>query len=302
MPLPARLGALVGALAVALGACGSPFEVEIPAEAPRLVVKALFAADSLITLDLGRSAPAVASTRTDFDDVTTATVRLFEDGVFVGDAPYVRNELRYVSAVRARAGRTYRVEIEAPGFEPVSAEDAVPLPPAFEVVAVGRGPAPLGGDSRVDPVTVEIADPAGPDAYALYGVVDIDPPDDGNDLLFPLLFSSADPTLTDGGFLTEILTEFDAPNYLRAFFRSDPFDGQTVRIEIGVRRTTIYGEETTTERLRLARLSETYYAYVRAREADRQASPFSEVTRIPSNVDGGYGIFAAFAATERVLP
>ena len=287
-------------LALALAACDAPFRVELPEHDSRLVVSSLFAADSVITLTVGRSLSVLDPDAPSSDNVTTATVSLFEDGTPVGEATYVPNRLRYISSVRARAGRTYRVRVEAAGFDPVEAEDTVPLPRPFEVDVV-PGPTPTGGRPRVDAVTVRFADPSGEDFYALYGLSERRGADGAINQLFGLAFSSTDPLLTDGD-LTGLVTDFDDPYYRQAFFRDRAFDGESVALQIDVLRVDSEAGAGFTERLRLAAVSETYYGYVRARDTGGVSTPFDTPRALPSNVVGGYGIFAAFAASEQVLP
>lgn len=288
-------------LSVLLAGCSTPFEVEIPSEDPRLVVTSLFAADSAFTLNVRESEPLLQDAPPGVGNVTTATVTIFEDGVEVGRAPYVQSRLRYVSDIRPRAGRTYRVRVEAPGFETAEAEDTVPLPRPF-AATVTRGPEPTGGRDRLDDVTLRFADPAGPDYYAVYGLAERRFPNRPDATqFFPLLFQSADPVLADGD-LEALISESDPPFYLRAFFSDRPFDGAEVAVQIQARRDrngTDGGVEVT-DRLRLATLSETYYRYQRARA--QGGTPFDDAVRVPSNVRGGYGIVAAFNATEHVLP
>ena len=293
-----RLSALLAA-SLALAACSTPVEIELPDHQPRLVVQGLFAADSVLTLAVQRSASVTDAP--DVLEVTDATVEVYEDGTLVDVAEYVSNRLRYVTTVRPRAGRTYRVEVSAPGFEPVSAEDTVPEPVPF-TVDVAPGPEPdTEGQSRVDAVTVRFADAPGDDFYALYGVVEQTFTDSDFRQAFPLVFRSNDPLLADGD-LRGFISDFDEPFYQRAFFRSRPFDGQSVAIRINARRVGPEGTARVTERLRLATLSPTYYTYVRALTSDSDGSPFSASRDLPTNVTGGYGIFAAFSASEQVLP
>ena len=291
----------LAAIGVTLPGCDTTFEVELPDEEPRLTVEALFGTDTLLTLQVRRSSGAL--TPPSIDNVTTATVEVYEDGTLAGTAAYVERRQRYVSDVRPRPGRTYQLRASAPGFPDAVAEETVPEPVPFEIVAVERGPEPTGGRDREDRFTIRFEDPPGDDYYALYGLRERSyPGGEGNDQVFPLGFRSASPALADGGF-DGLLGETDDPFYLRAFFRDTPFSGGAVEIEIEVGRLDDDVDYTRiTERLRLARLSETYYRYARALTSDSQAGPFGDVRRVPSNVEGGYGIFAGFAATERVLP
>ena len=290
------------AFALTLAACGGPFEVDLPDQEPRLVVESLFAADSLISLELGRSGSVLDPEAPYSDPVETATVRIYEDGVLAGTARYVPNRLRYRSDVRAVAGRTYRVEIEAPGFDPVQAEDTVPLAQPFRASVV-RGPEPEGERDREDEITVRFDDPAGDDFYALYGLVERTFGGGQMPQVFPLSFRSSDPLLVDGN-LTGLIADFDTPFYQRAYFQSLPFDGGSPAIRLGLMRIQDPAGVSTqiTTRLRLARLSRTYYEYVTALESDTGGTPFSTPSELPSNVRGGYGIFAAFAASEEVIP
>ena len=290
---------LLAALAALVG-CDSTFTVDLPDQEPRLVVESLFGADSLLTLRVRQSAPADQSPPSGV--VTSATVEVFEDGVRVGTAPYVPARSRYVSAVRPRAGRTYRVRITAPGFGPVEAQDTVPVPVPLDVVSVERGPEPPDDSrQREDAVTVRFQDPPGQDSYALYGIVErAFPGRPDRTQFFPLGFRSADPALADGSF-SGLFGEASAPFYTRAVFRSTPFEGQSLTVRLDIVRTAPFGGTVVTERLLLARLSPTYGRYARAISADVGTGPFGDVRRVPSNVEGGYGIFAAFVAVERVL-
>lgn len=278
-----------------LSACGSPFEVELPDQAPRLVVQSLFAADSVLTLGVLQSAPSVASGGAPSDPVTTATVQIFQDGARVGSAVYDPSRRRYVSDVRPRAGRTIGVRVEAPGFEPVEAQDTVPRATPFEVEVL-RGPEP--GADRVDPVTVRLAAPADTAFLALYGLVERPGAGGEPDPVAPLSFRSSDPLLADGA-LGGLVFDFEEPFYQRAVFRVVPALGAELAVRINVRRAP---DGTATERLRLATLSPTYYAYARALDAEGTGATFEAAQALPSNVSGGFGIFAAFAAAEQVLP
>lgn len=292
---------LLIALVPLLAACGTPFEVELPEQPPRLVVESLFAADSLIALDIGQSASVLEPGAPFVESVRDATVRIYEDGVLAGDAAYDALRDRYLTNVRARAGRTYRLEVEAPGFAPVEAEDTVPRPTPFEIEVV-RGPEPETDRSREDAVTLRFADPPGDDFYAIYGLSELTFTGSDQRRVGPLSFTSTDPLLTDGD-VASFLTDFDEPFYQRAVFRSLLFDGETAAVLVSVLRyEDASGASRATDRLRLATLSETYYSYVRALDGSSEGTPFSTPRALPSNVVGGYGIFAAFAAAERVLP
>ena len=292
----ARLAAVVAL--VALAGCGSPFEVELPQAPPRLVLQSLFAADSVLTVGVLQSAPAGAAGGAPSGPVTTASVTVLEDGVAVGQAAYVPARLRYVSDVTVRAGRRYGVRVTAPGFDAAEAEDAVPLPVPFTLDVVEGAP-PEPGAGRVDAVTLRFTRPADEAFLSLYGLVQR-PPDAGGPAS-PLPFRSADPLLADGD-LTGRLFDVDDPFYQRAFFRVAAPVGPEVALQVNVVRALDAGAPAgPRESLRLAALSPTYYAYARARAADDEGI-FDTPRALPSNVTGGYGVFAAFAATERVLP
>lgn len=295
--------ALCALAAAVLGACSTPFEVELPDEPPRLVITSLFEADSLLELDVSQSVGVLDPEGPPLENVAGATVTIFEDGVPVGGA--VRDEFgfKYVSDVRPRAGRTYRVRVEAPGFETAEAEDTVPLPRPFEV-DVERGP--RGEFDRIDAVTVQFSDPEGPDYYALYGLAErrfAGRPDATQ--VFPLLFESEDPVLADG-FLERLIENPEGRSFFQgAFFSDRALPDRPVSVRLDVRRDTQTFEGVVqVDRLRLAVVSETYYRYQRAtvRDGVIASDLFGQPARVPSNVDGGYGIFAGFAATEVVLP
>jgi hypothetical protein len=126
-------------LSSAFFACEMDVEVDIPEKPPRLVVTSTLVPWSANSWFLGVE---VFSSRHIFDEsanlpIDNATVRVYRDGDFFGQLSYLSNDnysffpFGFPALQGPLPGETYRVEVSAPGFEPVWAETTIPQPVAI---------------------------------------------------------------------------------------------------------------------------------------------------------------------------
>ena len=194
------------ALSTALAACDfeKVVELDAPPYTPRLVVGAFPAADSVFTVQVGRSVSAFEPGSFYGDEllVPDADVEVYgEDGALLERLRYVPYELdsgrgyyRSARGLTAEAGRRYTLRVEAPGLPPAEATTRVPEAIPFSVR--------FDGMTTTDPIysaqrarlAVVFTDPPGDQTYAL-SVTGTYRDGDGSLRSFSNSFASTDPLL-----------------------------------------------------------------------------------------------------------
>ena len=106
-----------------LASCETVIDVEIPREAPKLVVNAQLVPDSTIILHLSESRYILSDY--EFKTVNNATLTVLEDGIFKEQLQKTEEDGIYVSQSILQEGKTYTLKAEAPGFSPVEASSFI---------------------------------------------------------------------------------------------------------------------------------------------------------------------------------
>lgn len=285
----AGLWLLVAAL---LGGCETSFEIDVPAHEPRLVLNGLFAADGPLGVSVTRSRPLDEG---GYFEPVEAFAAFYEDGLLV-DTASTRSGGAWSASVQPRPGHTYRVRVTAPGFAPAEATDVLPGVPRAtlstrQLTAEARG----GG---LYEITVHLDDPAGEANYyalSFHHRQYVDGRWTGS--YGSSSFRSSDPVLRDGS-LDDILVDAGLSSYDLAYFSDRAIDGKTydLRIREGMSPSPFQqpGEQVVFF-VRLRAISEAYYRYMKAAALEGDDSPFTEPVALPSNVEGGFGLFAGYS-------
>lgn len=298
---------LIAAALLALAACETSFEVELPDHEPVLVVNGLFRADSLWLVDLSHSVPPGGDLSIE-DQIRNATVVIRSEGAVVDTLRKRYNNpgteyQQFVgeygsSSHRPQPGRTYTLKASAPGYEPVTATSYVPEPVPFTVRA-----RPTGDEPEEYDITVRFTDPAGEaNRYLLLREVHLI----GHRVhIRTLSFESRDPIFF-GDDYDCFVGEPEAPRYGRfaapAIFNDAGIDGETYEIDLTARlHTPPDDEELTVEHhLLLVALSEPYFRFKESLRCNFGGeNPFVEPVQPHGNVEGGFGIFAGSSAARR---
>ncbi len=309
---------MVGALGLAACDFDQVVDVDVPEEPPRLVVGGFLAADSVFSLRLGRSVPALAPEDPFGEDgtrrrVTDATVRILAaDGGLVAELahvggapgpeglPYERGTYRAVNGATARAGETYTLRAEAPGLPAVVATTRLPAVVPVEVTEVGDEGEGDGFSPPTFAATLRWDDPEGDDVYRVRVRLTVR---DGDSLLFrgPRDFFSSDPFLRASfGALDGDEIDLDGDDGGERFYgdgallRDSFFDGGSRSLRLRVFWDRFEPPVTGAYEVVLERLSEPFVRYAQSRDLqdDSEANPFAEPLELFSNVEGGLGVFA----------
>lgn len=323
-----RGAAAVASVAVAVlflvfTGCGDTVtEVSFPDTEPRLTVTSYFNPDSTWRVRVSQSSSLAENRRgrqlggvEPLPPVGNATVQILRSGQVVDtlrnidlDSPlYADYDGTYGTAFTPTAGASYTLRVEAPGFDPVTAESAVPAP------------IPVTHASFSDSVYIYQPDSANPEPVSQFTFRFTDPPGERNYyrvVLYPRRndvtrgFAPIDVFTINAEIDRDLFADpgtFASGDWVEEFpfrrsvvFTDNAFDGQEYELTVSVpiSRSYLYGYEAV-----LSTISEEYYKYrqsVWLQEVTAK-NPFAEPVTIQSNVEGGFGIFGGARSMASTL-
>ena len=294
-------------------ACQTYVEVETDLHAPTLVVYSILQPDSLVAVWVSQT-QSVSQNQSP-TAVNRAKVTITPEGQAPQTLPLVSAEWgKYQTNFRPQPGVTYQLSVTAEGFPPVTATTRLPRPVAIQELRYAEQSSPNPKtcydcpDSLVDyAMRLTFADPpseenyyelAGwikePKEYYIYNSSSSVPLDTIRYNVFtPLAIWSTDPTVNTAE--DAVLYDEAAQRYLLNIpFDDEIFDGESYTF----RFQTVEGEASSLIKIALRTYHEEAYRYERAKEVQRSyhnEDLFYEPVPIPSNVQGGYGIFGSFS-------
>lgn len=294
---------ILGSALALLSGCGSDnfsqiVEVDIPEHESRLVLNARVSSlDASLTALVANSLGILDTSGYDFPE--DAAVRFFRDGELIGgDFFFSPGKLKYFLPLDEPLGTApalYRMEVSAPGYEAISAEQRMPTTVAIQSLRFERDGAVDGEGRRADGIELQFTDPAGEENYyALEFYIEVSSGQPGGDTL---LFSSR----IYAGTLDQIV---QAGNEYEQIFTDKSFNGSSYTVSLYADQGAVpEGFPDTRLIARLYSLSRDAFLYdLSLRQYyDAQDNPFAEPVTVHGNIEGGYGIFAlSSVAEERV--
>lgn len=283
--------------------CGEDFfdsvtEIEIPEHEPQLAVRGFF---NETYLDSGygswvRVGHTLGTLDTaDFEEITDATVQLYEDNVLKNTFEYA-NDAWYIGEIEElKADKDYTLKVESPTYGSIEATQQLPSKVSILAATYETDAAVDRYGDRGDEVTIQFQDPEGEQNYyeisvtATYRFENTDTSFVLNN--YYIYSSPVDPILEDlwGLYLTD--TSFDGEMY-------------TTRISVELMEKVFYDEiesqpvEAIT--VRLTSISKDFYLFEKTFSAyqDNDGNPFAEPVVIHENVEGGTGIFSLSVTDE----
>ena len=279
-------------LLLAIGAIGCESAVEFPG--------APFRSELVVTSEFSAESPwiVIVQRTVGFDEVVTFPVSVENATVTIEGNDGSRVELEHKgggfyhsNCCRPQAGVTYRLQVEAKGFETVTAIDRLPEP--TEIQDVQRSPISREGDLATR-MEVSISDNGSTgNFYEVSMLLD----ERWREIRFTVLNAELQDQLNDYA-LGDIVEPDLSTIYVRQLLLHDKeFDGRAITLVLETdpfsRVRQIGGPVTVNVRT----VSEAYYRYRRTRLLQKNTSkdPFAEPVEVRSNVKGGLGVFAGYA-------
>ena len=271
-------------LTLSLVACEKeiPFEGELN-EQKTVLNCYLGAGESIIYAEVSRSETVLSDEP--FTFVSDAVIKLYDGSNFVGTFNSV-GEGKYTLNHEVEAGKSYSIECTDPLLGVVRASTEVPNYVSFNLENIDLVLGEFGGNIKVD---VQFNDGASEDDYyhlLVYTNVDG----------FPsvLSFETSEEFLRN----TEELSANTFFYFDDCMFDDNSFNSGVVDISIS---TFIMPQ--VENKVQLVHVSSDYFNYRKSLKLALNANgnPFAQPVQIYSNIEGGLGVFAGYAAAEEVL-
>lgn len=258
-------------------------EIDIPEHEPKLVtLLTATSLDSAFQVLVSNSLGILESR--DTQAIEDARVSLLRDGHPIAEGIYREGTYYYELLTDAPLGTdeaTYRLEISAPNFPPIYAEQKMPAAVPILSAEIELDGTIDGEGRRADEVIIEFQDPPGSNDYyalAMQGLRRLSEEEDSLYTAGTIFLNSNDPSF---GYV------YNLPYNI--IFSDAAFNGQKVRI-------STYSYDYLGEfsgQLRLYHLSRDIYLYHRSFELYEEAinNPFAEPVTVHRNIEQGYGLF-----------
>ncbi len=264
------------------GCDGGTIELKIPAPTPKLAIYCTFSPDRDWEIWVNSTQAFGNSDPDTWKYVENAVVEIWENSHKVAKLNHKLNNIYAAQGIKPVVGKRYTLKVSAPGYPPITAISEVPLPiPIIKTVF-------KDGENNGKHMGYQITfkDPAGTNNY--YELHAATTPDAQPSFNQYHRIQTEDPSISGNELLGIILDNLE----YRAKFSDDRFDGQTYSIDFTSDRIEAYSYF-----VQLDHLSKELYRYYESKRiydlnADR---PFSESSRIFSNIQGGVGIFAGYS-------
>ena len=266
-------------------------KIDLPEHSPKLVTKTHLIAGS-DSIDMWVSHSLGTLDTATYPSIENASVQLFHNGSLLYDLPFSDTNHSYFTYTNSplKAG-DYRLEITAPDYEPIFAEQTLPTAvPINNVEYTKEGTISPDGE-RVNEIKVAFSDPSGEENfYEIRAYISfIEPHDSSNIHYFMPYLDSNDPLLEfgdEGPLLSD--ASFEGKDYTLILYHYDYFPENLQLISLRIELITI-----TKDRYLY---NKSLYNYWQAKD-----NPFAEPVVPHSNLEGGYGIFTLENGSAFVL-
>ncbi|HNQ69440.1 MAG TPA: DUF4249 domain-containing protein [Bacteroidales bacterium] len=288
--------------------CEKTIEIDLEDAKIRLVVNAEMNPDSTIAVNVTRSRHILDNAA--IEAVSNATVKLYEDDVFIGDLVYESRGF-YKINYKPIIGKKYKIEVTHEKYDDVYAITEIPYPVEINKIDTIKTFSEWGDE--IYNFSVKITDPAVHENYYMvclrnrytYQMWD------DNIIVYDTLYVGPDTTIVHieyGGYRSaeaiqklwfesdDMIIEANIYNNNSVVFSDELFKGEQYALKLNIYRYSFYGD-TNMVYIDLYSISPEYYKYLVSfrKHQDASGDPFSEPVMVFTNIVDGIGIFGAAA-------
>jgi len=293
---------------IIFSSCEKTVTIDIPAKAQSLVINAILKKDQAIVVTVGKSRHILEPGQgINAYIVKNAVPVIFENDIPIDTLVFQSSSFTYTSPRNKtiRAGYSYTIKVNAPGFNEVEARTIVPSQSEAPEVTRVRDARVTADGVHMDEIIVKLNDPAEKNFYRLqFFQAPFTPGDEfpiycvsTTDKDLELIGDNADPLSTDNC--------YDGDNLI---LRDNNFNGQVKQLRFYVESNFLSdrsgpGGQPNKPYLKLSRITEEQFKFIKSFNVYNMAvdNPFAEPANVFSNVKNGYGIFAAYTSATKDL-
>jgi len=228
----------------------------------------------------------------DYDLIDDATIKFFKGNDELFDFTYDNNNLLYLGEPTPELTEgTYRLEVSAPGYDPVSATQTMPSKADIISVSYEFEKVLFDFDSDLyDLMKVRINDPAGEENFYFY------------EAFFELKNLNSGQVTTN---MTNPYTDLPVAEYgysIEEIIPDITFNGNEYNLRLLMNSKWLREDpdvELVAVNLVLYTASKDLYRYETSRSLNQEAqgNPFAEPVLVHSNMEGGFGVFTLHNST-----
>lgn len=282
-----------------LASCEKEIKMDMPPYESRLVVNSISFAGDVPEVYVSKS---VGMTEYNYNKkltVPNATVVLYTGNAAIDTLTYNAVSGGYTGKVVAEAGKSYKVVVDAPGMQQISATTVVPS--AVSINKINRFiKARLSGDGVTqDEIRFTFDDPAASNDYYILSIAVVDTVTDSTVYIGCV-------NTTDASVESVYDESIDNNTCLSAtdiFFRDELFNGKTREMRFFIDSKYMEQNSGASLVVNLNHVPESFFRYRKSYlfASENSGNPFSEPVSVYTNVAGGYGIFSIINTDYRIV-
>lgn len=280
---------------IMISSCEKILDVDLPDSDRRIVINSIFNTDSVFEVNLSKSLHVLDNNQMLF--LPGASMKLYENDVFIDSLIYIENGNYTTDDFFPSAGKKYRLEVDYLGLNHASAENSIP--DDIEILSVDTMSVKRNDENKIK-CTLKFKDPSGSNYYVLkaYRYFRYDNYELGTtDSSFSYIYiDSDDPVIdTDGGLMGEII------------FTDELFNDKEYNLYLYISEWDVCNYDMSSDSayvyFQLRSVSPEYFYYTKSLNQyyNTHGNPFSEPVQVYSNVKNGFGIFAGFSNSTRMM-
>jgi len=284
--------------------CIKRVEIKIPPFEKRLVIHGYIAVGDSFALTVGQTVKKAYDVSFPDTYVSNAIVQLFEQGVLKDTLRYDSATKYYISKkIKAEAGRSYTIQVEAAGFPPVDATaTGMPISMTESLTYTREARSSQYGNS-LDDIRFSFRDPAGVKNYYFLAVH----PNAYDQGTIGCVYST-DPVIEKQQGELLPFDNGDCIDPETIFFTDKSFDGQLEEISLSGSTVSLRTQfkngrfyRPYIKRYAISREFYDYYKYTSSQQGSDLPSTITEITNNRGNINNGYGIFTVFDVVTDTL-
>jgi hypothetical protein len=285
-----------------LAACQTVVDIDVPFDPRKLVVNALISTDSLMQVRVNRSLNVLEQPGRSDNFISNAQVEIEEVGQNQSEDLFHKEEGWYEGEMmRPEAGKTYRLRVSAPNFDPIEATTFVPEKVPILNFTIDEEKVRLDqGSTEALRMRLTFKDPGENRNYYLVRYFQYYPQYD---------YSTPFPYELIGYYRERIYVRVEDPtvtmlNGAEIIFTDEFISGQTFELITFMYDYCFFGncgnenDDGRKIEIELHTISRDYYLFLTSLnlQSNAQGDPFAEPVPVFNNIENGFGIFAGYSS------
>ncbi len=289
-------------IAFALTSCEKEIKMDIPSHTSKLAISGACVAGEAIQLQVSKSIDILEKPGKN-RMISNASALLYENDQLIETMKYDAQTEIYQSSTIAAPGKTYRIDISAPGYTSITAEARTPVRVNIDKLQrISKARSDANGDPQ-DELRITFTDPSTAGDFYIIKIQQAPALDTGKGVIecVNTIDASVESVYAD---------DIDLNSCLSAngiFLKDILFNGKSKELLLYVSSRALEPADMAGIKfypvIELYHVSEDWYKFAKSYQyaIDNNGNPFSEPTNVFGNVKNGYGIFSVISVDSEEI-